>query len=86
MGLDRGQGLQNAITDAASFLECVRAMKEPTTKELAKAVTMYEEEMWPRGKESVLASEENTNMVHNWDDMLKSPLFVGGVVQKVEKI
>jgi hypothetical protein len=60
-------------------------MKEPTKKELADAVTNYEKKLWPRGKESVLASEKNTNMVHDWDSMLKSPLFVGGMVQKVEK-
>jgi hypothetical protein len=40
-------------------------MEEATTKELAKAVTKYEVELWPRGRESVLASEENTNMVHD---------------------
>jgi hypothetical protein len=83
---DRGQGLQNAVTDAASFLEYVREMKEPTREELVGAVKKYEEELWPRGEEAVLASEENTNMVHDCDDMLKSQLYVGGMDRHVAKV
>lgn len=82
---DRGQGLQNAITDAVSLLQQLRDMAAPTREALADAVRKYEEELWPRGKEAVLASEENTNMVHDWDSMLQSPLFVGGMARNVAK-
>jgi 2-polyprenyl-6-methoxyphenol hydroxylase-like FAD-dependent oxidoreductase len=63
--LDRGQGLNNAITDAADFLAHLREMKEHTPEELAAAVKRYEVELWPRGNEAVLASHENTNAVHD---------------------
>lgn len=83
MRTDRGQGLQNAITDAVSLLQHVREMKAPTREALAGAVKNYEKELWPRGNEAVLASEDNTNMVHDWESMLRSPLFVGGMVRNV---
>ncbi|KAK7990523.1 hypothetical protein PG990_014803 [Apiospora arundinis] len=83
MTFHRGQGLQNAITDAVSLLQHVREMKAPTREALAGAVKNYEKELWPRGNEAVLASEDNTNMVHDWESMLRSPLFVGGMVRNV---
>jgi hypothetical protein len=61
-------------------------MKEPIRKEFAEAVTKYEEKLWPRGNKSVIASEENINMLHDWESMLKSPLFVGGMAKNVAKI
>jgi hypothetical protein len=61
-------------------------MNELTMKEIAEAVTKYEEGLWPRGKESVLASEDITNMLHEWESMLKSSLFVVGMAKNVAKI
>ena len=78
---DRGQGLNNAITDAADFLVHLREMKEHTPEELAAAVKRYEVELWPRGNEAVLASHENTNAVHDWKTMMKSPLFTDGLAK-----
>ena len=78
---DRGQGLNNAITDAADLLAHLRNMKEQTSEELRKAVQAYEKDLWPRGREAVLASNENTNAVHDWGTMLKSPLFTGGLAK-----
>jgi hypothetical protein len=54
-------------------------MKEQTSEELRKAVQAFEKDLWPRGREAVLASNENTNAVHDWNTMLKSPLFTGGL-------
>ncbi len=79
--LDRGQGLNNAITDAADFLAHLREMKEHTPEELAAAVKRYEVELWPRGHAAVMASHENTNAVHDWNTMLQSPLFTSGLVK-----
>jgi 2-polyprenyl-6-methoxyphenol hydroxylase-like FAD-dependent oxidoreductase len=83
--LDRGQGLNNAITDAADFLVHLREMKEQTPEELAAAVKRYEVELWPRGNEAVLASHENTNAVHDWNTMMQSPLFTGGLAKLSKK-
>jgi hypothetical protein len=79
---DRGQGLNNAITDAADFLAHLREMKENTPAELAGAVHRYEKELWPRGHEAVLASHENTNAVHDWKTMMQSPLFTAGLAKE----
>ncbi|TVY41155.1 FAD-dependent monooxygenase [Lachnellula occidentalis] len=81
MTFHRGQGLNNAITDAADFLAHLREMKEHTPEELAAAVKRYEVELWPRGHEAVLQSHENTNAVHDWKTMMQSDLFTGGLAK-----
>lgn len=86
MTFHRGQGLNNAITDAADLLQHLRAMKEKTPAELRLAVLRYEHDLFLRGKEAVLASNENTNAVHDWATVLKSPLFTGGLTREGDKI
>ena len=54
-------------------------MKDRTPAELAAAVKRYETELFPRGKEAVIASNENTNAVHDWSTMMESPLFKEGL-------
>ena len=83
--IDRGQGLNNAITDAAELLVQLRSMKMQTHAELAAAVRRYETDLWPRGEEAVLASLENTIAVHDWTTMMQSPLFTAGVARAVKK-
>ena len=61
-------------------------MKEHTPLELAAAVKRYEAELIPRGKEAVLASNENTNAVHDWKTMMDSPLFKGGLAQEGDRV
>ncbi|KAK5662465.1 hypothetical protein OQA88_8376 [Cercophora sp. LCS_1] len=86
MTFHRGQGLGNAITDAAELQTRLKAMKSQTPEELKKAVLAYEKEMWPRGLEAVMGNLENTLAVHNWDVMAKSPIFVGGVWREGDKV
>lgn len=61
-------------------------MKERTPAELAAAVKRYEAELVPRGNEAVLASNENTNAVHDWATMMDSPLFKGGLAKEGDNI
>ena len=68
-----------AITDVAELLEQLRGMKEQTGLELAAAVKRYEAGLFPRGKDGVIASNENTNAVHDWETMMESPLFKEGL-------
>ncbi|KAK4140987.1 uncharacterized protein C8A04DRAFT_31422 [Dichotomopilus funicola] len=75
----RGQGLGNAITDVAEFQGHLRAMKEQTPEELARAVAKYEEEVWKRGHEVVMENKTNTLFLHDWEKVLQSPLFTTGV-------
>ncbi|KAJ9640316.1 hypothetical protein H2199_005855 [Coniosporium tulheliwenetii] len=84
MTFHRGQGLNNAIHDAATLLQQLLAMPEKTPEALAAAVLEYEKEVWQRGKAAVESSAQNTLMVHDWAKMADSPLLKFGTVQKVE--
>jgi hypothetical protein len=53
-------------------------MTERTGNELATAIKRYEAELFPRGKEGVIASNENTNAVHDWATVMESSLFKEG--------
>jgi hypothetical protein len=61
-------------------------MKEQTVEELKKAIIEYENGLWSRGREAVLASNENTNMVHDWSTMMQSPLFSGGMAKEIDAV
>jgi hypothetical protein len=61
-------------------------MKEQTVEELRKAILGYEKDLWPRGCEAVLASNENTNAVHDWSTMMQSPLFTGGMAKETDAV
>lgn len=77
--LDRGQGLNYAITDTAELLQQLNGMTEHSGAELAAAVKRYEADLFPRGREGVIASNENTNAVHDWETMMESSLFKEGL-------
>jgi len=67
------------------LLKEIQAMPSKTPEALAAAVSAYEKEMQPRGKEAVESSNENSLAIHDWAKLLKSPLFRSGLVQKVAK-
>jgi 2-polyprenyl-6-methoxyphenol hydroxylase-like FAD-dependent oxidoreductase len=83
---DRGQGLNNAITDVAELLRHLQNMKEQTLEELRKAILAYEKDLWPRGREAVLDSNKNTNVVHDWSTLTQSPLFTGGMAKEADAV
>lgn len=56
-------------------------MKDYTGPELAAAVQRYEVELFPRGKEGVISSHENTISVHDWETMTESALFKSAFVK-----
>jgi hypothetical protein len=61
-------------------------MKEQTVEELRKAILAYEKDLWPRGHEAVLASNENTNLVHDWSTLMQSPLLTGGMAKEIDAV
>ncbi|KAI9879127.1 MAG: hypothetical protein M1830_009514 [Pleopsidium flavum] len=83
MTFHRGQGLNNSIHDAAYLLQQLQAMKSRSSDALSAAVSAYEEELWQRGKEAVLTSNENSLAIHDWSKLQQSPLFTSGLKQKV---
>lgn len=56
-------------------------MKEHTPEELIAAVKKYEEKLVPRGTEAVLASYNNSLLVHDWETAMQSPLFTKGLAK-----
>jgi hypothetical protein len=56
-------------------------MKEHTPEELITAVKKYDEALVPRGKEAVLASYNNSMLLHDWETAMQSPLFTKGLAK-----
>lgn len=76
--LDRGQGLNNAILDATGFVKAVVSVQNGQ-KTLEEAVSQYDREVQKRGREEVLSSYKNTQMLLDWNAFQKSPLFTAGL-------
>ena len=74
---DRGQGLQHAIEDVAKYVAALGTVKSGQAK-LKDAIDEYEAEMIARGGEEVRLSKLNTEMVHQWDKLMQSPLLQKG--------
>jgi hypothetical protein len=79
--LDRGQGLNNAVTDAAYFSRQLADLDSKSPGSLSAAVSAFEEEMWQRGNEAVTQSNLNSLSVHSWEELKNSPLFTSGLEQ-----
>jgi 2-polyprenyl-6-methoxyphenol hydroxylase-like FAD-dependent oxidoreductase len=80
--LDRGQGLNNAITDAAYFGRQLAALDTKSPESLSAVIAAFEKELWERGNEAVTLSNVNSLSVHNWEELKSSPLFTSGLKQK----
>ncbi|KAK7449761.1 hypothetical protein VKT23_013236 [Stygiomarasmius scandens] len=80
MTFHRGQGLNNAISDACTLLHALKDHYSANgTSPFAKALEVYESEVWERGKEAVLSSAKNSAMVHDWKTVAQSPLLRLGI-------
>ncbi|KAK7052880.1 hypothetical protein VNI00_004200 [Paramarasmius palmivorus] len=80
---DRGQGLNNAILDVASLQAALREHYKPgDTESFKRALELYEPDVWKRGREAVILSDENSEEVHNWDKLKQSSLFKHGAKQR----
>lgn len=54
-----------AITDTAELLQQLYNMTDYTGAKLAAAVKRYEADLFKRGRDGVVESNENTNAVHD---------------------
>lgn len=77
-GKDRGQGGNHSIQDA---LNLVRAWTKIASRNVTRAqeVANYEEELINRGREEVQLSVKTALTVHNWENLLESPLMKNGL-------
>lgn len=76
--VDRGQGLNNAIHDAAYLCNALNEHCHRGTP-LPEAMDIYEKEMQERGRAAVISSGENSLMVHDWEQLQNSPFFKIGL-------
>ena len=74
---ERGQGLNNAIADAAQLTQQITAFIEGQ-KSREEAINAYEVEMKDRAGTEVRLSFANTKMVHVWDQAMQSPMLTKG--------
>ncbi|KAL9604406.1 MAG: hypothetical protein Q9219_000594 [cf. Caloplaca sp. 3 TL-2023] len=84
MTYHRGQGLNNAILDAAFLCQSLNEHHQ-RGKPIKETLATYEKEMQERGRAAVISSGENSLMVHDWEQLKQSPVFTLGLkpLQKV---
>ena len=86
MTFQRGQGLNHAITDSLKLCNTIQRFWNSgtfSTDRRAMAIREYEDEMSQRSGEEVRLGEMNSKMMHDWDQVLESPVFKKGMGQLV---
>lgn len=75
---DRGQGLNNAVHDAAYI---GRALKNICYDRISvqNAINAYDKEIVERGHDAVISSGQNSMMLVDWSQLSESPMFKYGV-------
>lgn len=74
----RGQGLNNALEDAAKLVEALKATLKEGSMGLPEAVTGYEEEMVRRSGLEVETTAKAAAAGHDWEMLRQSPIFKHG--------
>jgi 2-polyprenyl-6-methoxyphenol hydroxylase-like FAD-dependent oxidoreductase len=74
----RGQGLNNALEDAACLVEELTAARDGN-KTLGDAVRAYEEDMRARTLKEIPISVMQARMVHSWEDLMNAPMIKMGM-------
>jgi 2-polyprenyl-6-methoxyphenol hydroxylase-like FAD-dependent oxidoreductase len=77
MTVQRGQGLNHAVTDALHLRDAVVDVHEGRGVGRSAAVAGYEEEMKARNGEEVRLCTINTFTLHDWEKAMNSPVFKG---------
>ncbi|CEN61138.1 hypothetical protein ASPCAL07802 [Aspergillus calidoustus] len=80
MTYQRGQGLNHSVTDARKLATAIGDFYSGR-KTRAEAIRLYEEEMIARAGGEVRMSTTNTEMVHDWQKVLKSPIMTKGMTK-----
>jgi len=76
----RGQGLNHAICDLGNLVRELCEVRDGA-KGLEEAIESYGAEMVDRGSEEVKAALLNTQMVHDWNRLMESPLMTQNITR-----
>jgi 2-polyprenyl-6-methoxyphenol hydroxylase-like FAD-dependent oxidoreductase len=74
----RGQGLNNALEDAACLVRELTTARDGK-KSLKDAIQAYEEDMRARTLKEIPISVMQARMVHSWDDLMNAPMIKMGM-------
>ena len=79
----RGQGLNNALQDAANFVAAMRKVHGSLEQGqiLKQAVDEYDAEVLERGVLEMNISLKQTLFIHDWDTLMQSPMVKMGLRQ-----
>ncbi|KAG9186309.1 hypothetical protein G6011_02865 [Alternaria panax] len=77
----RGQGLNNALQDAANFVAAMRKIYglEQQGQDLKQVVDEYDAEVLERGVLEMNISLKQTLFVHDWETLMQSPMVKMGM-------
>ncbi|EFQ97204.1 hypothetical protein MGYG_00246 [Nannizzia gypsea CBS 118893] len=81
MTYQRGQGLNHSVTDAAKLVNAVTDAVSGLSSQ-ATSISAYEDEMIARTGGEVRLSTVNTEMLHDWERVLASPVLTSGMKHK----
>lgn len=76
----RGQGLNNALQDAANFVAAIKSVVSGEAG-LREAVDGFDAEVLERGKVEMEISLKQTMFIHDWDTLMQSPMVGMGLRQ-----
>lgn len=77
MTYHRGQGLNNAATDAANLGNAIREHVESRVP-IEEALAKYEAEIVKRGNQAVIDNGNNSLQIHEWDRMREAQVYKSG--------
>lgn len=79
--IDRAQGLNNALMDAAKYVDAIVGYRKSSTSRstcLAAAIDAFDEEVFQRGKREINISAEQGYAATHWEKYLDSPVLKHG--------
>lgn len=83
MFLDRGQGVNNAIQDASTYVEAMKKIGDGAA--MAEVMAAYDEEILERGKREIALSIPQTIASHSVKIFANGPLAKIGLKQKADE-
>lgn len=81
----RGQGLNNALQDAAVLVDELIAISKDE-KTLVRGVNAYEQDMKERSLQEIPISIMQARMVHSFDTLMEAPFFKHGMNKYQEEL
>lgn len=75
----RGQGLNNALEDAALLTSLLNEAQEKSLEACTLAFRHYEQEMIPRARREINISKTAAKLAHDYENLMESPLIKLGV-------